>query len=440
MNLMPKPATRGDRFSFITLSAFCRLLVPRAILGFAILGAHLSLAQDWPQFRGPTGQGHANATGLPVEWGPEKNVVWRTELEGNGWSSPIVVNGRLYLTSAIAQSESEAIAYSLQAACYDAKTGRQVWKKEVFVEDADSAKIHDKNSHASPTPLIEGEKLYVHFGHQGTACLNLAGDVVWKNRELSYKPVHGNGCSPVLVQDVLVFSADGASNPAVYALDCNTGTLRWKFARPNNPPKKFAFSTPLVITVNDQQQVVSPGAGSVSALNPADGTEIWRVDYGAGYSVVPRPIFAHGLIFLSSGFDAAEAIAIRPEGTGNVTETHIAWREKKGAPHTASMLVVGDELYMISDGGVATCLAAKTGETHWKERLGGGYSSSPVYADGKIYFQNETGEGTVIAPGKVFAKLGANGFNERTLASYAVADDAIFIRTEKALYRVEEVK
>jgi outer membrane protein assembly factor BamB len=395
------------------------------------------LAEDWPQFRGPLGQGHATGTNLPVEWGPEKNVAWRTELEGNGWSSPIYVQGRVYLTEAVEQSEADSMRYSLRVISLDAKTGKTLWETEVFVEDAGSPNIHNKNSHASPTPLIEGDRLYVHFGHQGTACLTLRGEIVWQNRELNYKPVHGGGCSPVLAEDVLVFSADGASDPAVYALDSKNGQLRWKFARPNDPPKKFAFCTPLVITINGEKQIISPGAGSVSALKPSDGTELWRVDYGDGYSVVPRPVFEHGLVFLSSGFDAAEALAIRPDGTGNVTETHIAWREKRGAPHTPSMLVVGDELYMVSDGGVASCLDAKTGEIHWKERLGGGYSSSPLFVEGKIYFVNEAGKGTVLAPGKTFTKLGENGFPERTLASYAAGENALFVRTEKALYRVE---
>ena len=350
------------------------------------------------------------------------------------------MNGRVYLTAAVEQSEADSLVHSLRAICFESKTGKAIWEREVFVQDAGSPGIHGKNSHASPTPLLAGDKLYVHFGHQGTACLDLKGNILWQNRELSYSPVHGNGCSPVLVDDLLVYSADGASDPVVIALDAKLGQLRWKFNRPNNPPKKFAFCTPLVITVNDKKQILSPGAGSVSALDPANGQEIWRVDYGEGYSVVPRPVFAHGLVYLSSGFDSPEMLAIRPEGTGNVTETHVAWREKKGAPHTPSLLVVGDELYSVSDGGVASCLDAKTGEIYWKERLGGSYSASPIYAEGRLYFQNEAGKGVVVAAAKEFAKLAENGFNERTLASYAVAEGAFFIRTEKALYRVEEMK
>jgi len=321
--------------------------------------------------------------------------------------------------------------------CYDAGTGRELWTTDVFTQEAGAPKIHSKNSHASPTPLIDGERLYVHFGHQGIACLDLAGKVLWKNREIIYAPVHGNGGSPVLVNSLLIYSCDGSKEPFVVGLDASTGKERWRFQRPGNPPKKFAFSTPLVITYADKQQVIIPGAGIVNALDPNTGVELWSVLHG-GYSVIPRPVFGHGLVFFSSSYDSPEVFAVRPDGSGDVTETHVVWTVKKGAPHTPSMLLVDNEIYMLADKGVLSCFDALTGEQHWQERIGGNYSASPVYADGKIYIQSEEGTGQVFKAGKTYEKLGDTGFAERTLASVAIGDGAIFVRTEKHLYRIQK--
>jgi outer membrane protein assembly factor BamB len=201
--------------------------------------------------------------------------------------------------------------------------------------------------------------------------------------------------------------------------------------------KQFAFSTPTVIIVKGRRQLITPGAGVVNALNPATGEEIWRVRYD-GYSVIPKPVFGHGLVFLSTGYDSPTVMAIRPDGSGDVTDTHVEWESKPGAPHTPSLLLDGDELYMVSDRGVAVCLDAKTGDQHWQERVGGNYSASPILADGKLFLQSEEGPAVVLKPGQTFEKLADTGFPERTLASYAIGDNALFIRTEKHLYRVEQ--
>jgi outer membrane protein assembly factor BamB len=184
-------------------------------------------------------------------------------------------------------------------------------------------------------------------------------------------------------------------------------------------------------------QLITPGSGVVNSLEPATGREIWRVTYGDGYSVIPKPVFGHGLVFLATGYNTPMVMAIRPDGTGDVTETHVAWTMKKAAPHTPSLLLVGNELYLVSDKGIATCLDAQTGAEHWQERIGGGFSASPLFADGKIFLQSEEGPALVLRPDKTFTKLADTGFKERTLASYAVGDSAFFIRTEKNLYRVE---
>lgn len=396
-------------------------------------------AEDWPQFRGPTGQGISNEKNLPIEWGPDNNVKWKTPIPGLAWSSPVVVKGKIYLTTAVPQGDGESPDQSLRALCLDAKTGDIVWDEQVFLQEGKTApKIHGKNSHASPTPVVVGDRLFVHFGHMGTACLDLSGKPVWTNRDLSYKPVHGNGGSPIYHNGLLIFTADGASDPLVIALQADSGEVAWKYPRPEVSSNHFAFATPLAIEVNGQWQIVAPGGGSVSGINANDGSEIWRSYYGDGYSVIPRPVYAHGLVFVSSSYDRPTAYAIRPDGHGDVTETHVAWKTEKAAPHTPSMLVVGDELYMVADDGVTACYNAKTGKQNWQQRLPGGYSASPVFADGKIYFVNEEGQGTVIAPGKKFKKLGENGFGERTLASYAISDGAVFVRTKEHLYRVQQ--
>lgn len=398
----------------------------------------LACGEDWPEFRGPGGQGHSSETGLPTTWSDTENVRWRVPVPGNGWSSPIVAGDRIYLTSAVTVDEqAEKSDLSLRALCFDATTGELLWNQEVFLEDAESAPgIHQKNSHASPTPILEGDRLYVHFGHEGTACLDLDGNVLWRTNELRYPPVHGGGPSPVIWKDRLILTCDGGEGAFVAAISKDKGDVLWKHERGIPAAKTFSFCTPLVIQVNGSDQVIVPGANVVSALDPVNGAPIWSYYY-EGYSVVPRPLFAHGLIYLSTGYDSPVLLAIRPDGTGDVTETHLAWRHEKGAPNTPSMLVIGDELYMVSDNGVATCLDALTGEQHWQKRLGGNFSSSLLDADGKIYFADEQGKTTVIAPGTKYTELAVNELNERTLASFATAPGALIIRTDGHLYRIE---
>jgi outer membrane protein assembly factor BamB len=395
---------------------------------------------NWLDFRGPTGQGHAGEVELPVEWSATRNVAWKQAVPGLGWSSPVVVDGQVIVTSAVPMDGGAAgnagQTLSLRVLAFDVASGKPRWDTEVFLQPQDAPRIHGKNSHASPTAVVRGDSVFVHFGHQGTACLGLDGQIKWRNRELAYPPVHGNGGTPALAQDVLVFSADGASDPFLAALDQKSGQLRWKTIRDSDAPKKFSFSTPLVIQVAGQDQVISPGSNSVGAFDAATGKEIWRVRY-QGYSVIPRPIFAHGLLYIGTGYDSPSVMAIRPGGAGDVTESHVAWVVKKGAPHTPSLLVVGDWLFMVSDRGVATCLDAKTGAEIWQERLGGNYSASPLYANGKVYFQSEEGDTTVVRASDKFEVLAKNSLGERTLASFAVTGRALLIRGAANLYRVE---
>jgi outer membrane protein assembly factor BamB len=411
----------------------------RSVLSAAAAAALLAAARadDWPQFRGPTGQGVVPAGGVPVEWGPDRNVAWKQPVPGRGWSSPVVCAGRVYLTTAVPVEGSPAGDQSLRALCLDAQTGKTLWDTEVFHTDgAKAPRIHGKNSHASPTPVTDGRRLYVHFGHEGTACLDLDGKVVWRSTELAYQPVHGSGGSPVLVDDALIFSGDGSDRQFLAALDRSSGKVLWRTDRRCAAFKKFSFSTPLAIDVGGRKQVVSPFSDAVCAYDPATGRELWRVRY-AGYSVVPRPVYGHGLVFLSTGYESPSVLAIRPDGRGDVTDTHVAWTLRKGAPHSASPLLAGDELYLVSDGGVASCVDAQTGKVHWQERVGGNYSASPLCAGGRVYFQDEAGTGVVVKAGTRFEVLARNPLDEPSLASYAAADGALFIRTERHLYRIQ---
>ncbi len=400
----------------------------------------LPIAADWPQFRGSAGTGHAAAKNLPSTWDETTNVAWKAEIPGKGWSSPSLYQGRLYLTAAV-PSEDDKPEQSLRSLCVDAADGKILWNVEIFRQEAEVPAIHSKNSHASPTPLVESGTIYIHFGHAGTASLDLTGKILWKDQSNTYKPVHGNGGSPILFDGLLIFSCDGAADPYVVALDAKTGKEAWRFARSSNSKNKFSFSTPTIIEVDGKQQLITPGSGVVNALNPKTGQEIWQVLYGDGYSVIPKPIVGHGLLFIATGYNTPNVMAIRLGGAmGDVTETNVAWSIKKATPHTPSLLLIGDELYMVSDKGIASCLDAKTGQENWNERIGGGYSASPLYADGKIYIQSEEGPALVLKPGKTFEKIAEAGFKERTLASYAVSENALFIRTESNLYRVQEAK
>ena len=389
-----------------------------------------SAAQDWPEFRGPGGQGHSTERVVPTEWSETKNVAWKTAVPGLGWSSPVVAGGKVWLTTAIEQR-----GISLRLLGFDAATGQEVVNVEVFKIVAMRGEINPKNSWASPTPIIDGDRVYVHFGADGTAAVKTDGTVLWKQR-FEYQSQHGAGGSPVVYGDLLIFSCDGSDAAFVVALDKQTGKVKWKSNR--RVPADQAYTTPLIIHVADRDQLISVGAYRAAAYDPLNGKEIWRVSYADGFSNVPRPVFAHGLVYLATGFQQPSLLAVRPDGTGDVTKTHTAWKLSRGAPLTPSPLVVGDELYAVTDGGIATCLDARTGTTIWQQRLGGTYSASPVFAGGSIYFSAEQGVTTVIAPGKEFRRLATNQLDGGLLASMAVSNGSFFLRTDSHLYRIME--
>ena len=387
----------------------------------------IALAENWTEFRGPTGQGHSRELGLPLTWSETENVAWKVPIPGRGWSSPVLVDDQIWLTTATDDGRS------LRVLCLNRDTGGIVRNVEVF-QLTDPGAVHQKNSHASPTPILEGDRVYLHFGSHGTACITRSGQIVWKTQELKYYHRHGPGGSPVVYGDLLIVSCDGYDIQFVVALDKRTGKIRWR-----SPRKGYqAYTTPLTIQVQGKDQLISPGAHRAVAYQPLTGKEIWSVRYGDGYSNVPRPVFGHGLVFICSGFEQAVLLAVRPDGQGDVTDSHVAWSLKRAVPLTPSPLLVGDELYLVSDNGIASCLDAKTGKTHWQQRLGGNHSASPISAEGRIYFLNEEGESVVIEPGKEFKKLATNQLDGQTLASMAVSGKAIFIRSASHLYRLQQ--
>jgi len=259
----------------------------------SLIGCSIAAAEDWPQFRGPGGQGISASTHVPTQWSTGSNIAWKIDIPGQGWSSPVLADGRVYLTTAIGSANGST---TLAVLCIDASDGKLIWNTEVLKPDPAAVRqMHSKNSPASPTPIIAGDRIFAHFGHLGTVALDLAGHIVWKQTTLHYAPQHGNGGSPVLLDGSLIFGCDGSKDPFMVALDAKTGAIKWKQPRTNvDVRNSFSFATPLVITIDGQKQLIDPASGYVGAYDPVNGQEIWRVRYGQGYSVVPRPVFAEG--------------------------------------------------------------------------------------------------------------------------------------------------
>lgn len=414
---------------------------------------------DWPQFRGPRGDGHAEATGLPTTWGGLfAPPAWQSSIDGAGWSSPIVVGDRIWLTAAEQTALDEAsrerklagsrysedefqadASVTLLAIELDAGSGEILRRIELWTCD-DPAPIHAVNSYASPTPVTDGERLYAHFGSLGTVCLALeSGRVEWR-RCFAVDDITGSGSSPVLCGDRLVLACDGGDDQFVVALDKRTAEVAWRTPRPQiaAPEGKMrrAFSTPLLIDDAGRSQLIAPAAQWTVAYNPDTGEELWRVNMGSGYAVVPRPVYRQGLIYVSTGYPKPELWALRVDGAGDVTATHVAWTYDKQVPEISSPAVVGDEIYFVSSRGIATCLDAEAGDLIWQHRLEGSFAASPLAADGKLYFTNHEAVTFVIRPRREYHELARNQLFGRTMASLAVAGDSLLLRSAGVLYCV----
>ncbi len=415
-------------------------------------------AAEWPEWRGPTQQGHAKISGAPIQWSDTTNIVWKTEIPGRGWSSPVIDGDQIWMTTAIeTPAKPEDITRRLKANTGDQpltlveqielraicvnRSGGKVMQNVLLFTEKEPQWVHAMNSYASPSPVIDNGQLFCHFGTFGTACVDTkGGKVLWTNNTLRIFHENGPGSSPVVWKDLLIFHLDGADQQYLVALDRKTGKVSWKTNRSGtmdpNPSLKKAYGTPIFVKINGADQLISVAANWLYSYDPATGKELWKVSYGVtGFSVTPRPVVGHGKIFLSTCFFRPEMLAVQYEG---LTQPEIKWRYAKGVPAMSSPLVVGDELYFINDGGILTCLDAETGKEHYRERLEGNYSSSPTFADGKIYLSTQEGITSVVKPGKTFEVLAKNQLPGKIFASLAVAGRAFFLRTDTSLYRIEQ--
>lgn len=387
---------------------------------------------DWPQFRGPQSNAVVDERPYPLEWSDTTHVAWKTPIEGLGWSSPAVADGRVYLTTAV----PAGTGLSLRTLALNATTGETLWEREVRALDQAPA-IHSKNSHASPTPIVSDGSVFVHFGPHGTFRLATTdGAIQWSCTELVYPPVHGSGGSPVLHDGKLFVICDGSMSPFVAAIDAATGDVAWKTPRSMHGPISHSFCTPAIGLVDGQPQLFAPGPDHFAAYDPDTGKELWKV-LAPGWSVVPQPTIGHGLVIYNHDYDHPELIAVRPGGSGDVTDSAIVWRLKRGAPSTPTPLLIGDDLYFVNDEGIASCVDVHTGTHHWMERLGGNFSASPVFVNGRILFLNETGVATWVAPTREFTSLGTCTVPGRTFATPAFVDGAMYLRTDTVLYKFQ---
>jgi outer membrane protein assembly factor BamB len=394
------------------------------------------LAHDnWPQFRGPDGDGMSDANELPVKFGEHENLRWKTPIEGKAWSSPVVWRDEVWVTTATPDGKE------LGAVCVDLDSGKIKHNMQLF-HIAEPQYCIDYNSYASPTPVIEAGRLYAHFGSAGTACINTGiGKVEWTRQDLPCNHYRGPGSSPILVDELLILTFDGFDYNYLAALNKRTGEGVWKQDRnieykTDNGDYHKAFSTPQLIDVDGKRQLVSPSAEATIAYDPQDGKEIWRVRTG-GMNAATRPVYRNGLVYCIAPAGGIQLFAVDPKGSGDITGTNVVWKNGKGAASRASPLLLDDLLFENSDTGVLTCLDAKTSKQIWQQRTSAKMSASPVYADGKIYFFGEDGEAPVIEAGREFKLLAENHLDDGCMASPAIVGKSLIVRTKTSLYRFE---
>jgi outer membrane protein assembly factor BamB len=415
-------------------------------------------AQDWLQFRGPSGDGRvADGIELPLTWDSVfSGPVWSTIIPGHGWSSPIVVGNRIWLTSSeqIAMSDTKIqerlskypfdqdefqahASVQLFAIELDADSGEILRRVDLFAIDSPPP-IHATNSYASPTSASDGTHVYCHFGSLGTACIDAKnGNVLWK-RSVKVDELTGGGGSPVLWKNLLCFSCDGTDEQFVIAMDKYSGSTKWKTPRPQldneEGSRKRAFSTPVVVQYDGRDQLISAGAHWLVSYDPATGQEWWRAKIGSGHAVVPKPVFDNGIVYACTGYPRPELVAVKVDGMGDVTNSHIVWRNGRQIPEISSPALVGNELYVVSGMGIVSCIDARKGETVWIHRVGNNFASSPILTKDRIYFTSKEGVTTVIAPGLEYKELAKNELFGQTQASASVYKQQILIRTESTLY------
>jgi len=458
---MRSPPGISPRRTFATLGTCVAVLMVSVSAGSGTAAAAAAASSDtgipartdWPEFRGPWGNGHAGAPGdaealgLPLDWSETKNVTWKTPIPHRGWSTPVVLEGQVWLTTATIDG------HDFFAICVDAGTGQVRFNEKVFHTENPEPLGNNVNGYASPSPVIEPGRVYVHFGSYGTACLDTAtGQVLWERRDLSCRHYRGPGSSPILFDNLLILSFDGVDVQYVTALDKTSGGNVWKTDRSTvwndlddqglperEGDLRKAFSTPLIIDAAPEPLLVSLGASAAFAYDPRTGREVWKTHH-AGHSSSARPVFGNGHVYVTTGHSKTELWALRVGGQGDVTDTHVTWRvDGRVVPKQPSPLLVDDLLYMVSNEGIATCLEASTGEQVWSERIGGNYMASPIYVNGRLYFFSTQGKTTVLRAGRSYEVLATNRLESGFMASPAVSGKALFLRTETHLYRIESL-
>lgn len=415
----------------------------------------VSTKKSWPQYRGPNGDGRSDARALPLTWNETNGVKWKTAIHGRAWSSPVIWDNQIWLTTA------KEDGTELSAICVDRESGKVVRDLKLFeVEKPQFA--HKFNTYGSPTPVIEQGRVYITFGSPGTACLDTkTGKVLWQRRDIECNHFRGAGSSPILFGDLLIMNFDGSDHQFIIALDKKTGKTVWQQKRsidykdlgPDGKPEadgdwRKAFSTPHVATIDGQPTLISQGAKAIYGYEPRKGKELWRVEERTSHSGSARPVVGEGLVFVNSGWSSGQILAVRPGKNGEALDANgsnltngslqVAWKSKRNVPKKPSLQLVDDLLFSIDDGGVASCLDAKTGAEVWRERIGGNYSASPLAAEGRLYFFSEEGKTTVIEASRQFKKLVENTLADGFMASPAVSGKALYLRTKSHLYRIED--
>ena len=423
-----------NKESYFTLARLLLGLLTSISGQVPLMGALPESTGIWPEWRGPDGDGHAGSQALPLHWSESNNIAWKRAIHDEGWSSPVIWGKQIWVTTARADGSE------LFAVCIDRDSGQVLQDVKVFdVENTKS--INAVNSYASPTPVIEAGRLYVHFGTYGTACLDTqTAKVLWSRCDLNCDHGEGPGSSPISVGGLLAFQVDGRDVQYVVALDKASGKTVWKTPSSIDfsgfmPDCRKAFSTPAMVEAAGHLQLVCAGAQGAMGYDARTGEELWKVRY-KGWSEIMRPVCRQGLVFLGTDYLHPQLWAIRLDGHGDVTETHVAWKNVERMPATPSPLVVDDLLYVVNDTGIVSCLEAQTGHSIWEQRLDGAFIASPLYGAGRIYFFGRNGAATVMAPGRACRILAVNKLVGTVMASPAVADNALFVRTKDYLYRI----
>lgn len=419
--------------------AILLLFLVAAMMLLSVQTTRASDNGNWPDWRGPSGEGRSEATDLPLNWSETKNIVWKTRIHDFGFSSPVLWDDQVWLTTATKNGKT------LYAVCIDLNSGRVIHDVEVFHPEKPQ-RIHPNNSYATPFAVVEKGFVYVHYGTHGTACLDLESSVVlWRRTDLNCDHMQGPVSSPVLFDDLLIVHLEGTDVQFIAALDKKTGKTVWRIDRPKelyvNVEPLFlrkAYHTPIIVDVNGKPQLVGNGAQVAMGHDLWTGKELWRVVYGDD-NTISRIVSGHGLLFINTGGTerSVQLWAVRQGGTGDVTKSHVVWKVKENVPVESSPVLAGDLLYMVSNKGVLTCLEAKTGKVVWSERLEGKYGASLLYGDNRIYISSKEGKTTVIEPGRKFRKLVVNELDGFLGASPAVAGKSLLLRTKTHLYRIQ---